>query len=53
MRRDTALLLLTLALGACSRHPMYGPPAPRDTTPLDDPPPPSRPVPPPPDESKD
>jgi hypothetical protein len=31
------LLLLALAVSACSRHPTYGPPPPRDSTPADDP----------------
>jgi len=39
MRRGTAFLLLALAVSACSRHPTYGRPTPRDTTPADDPPP--------------
>ena len=42
MRRGTAFLLLALALGACFRHPTYGRPEPRDSTPADDPPPPNR-----------
>jgi hypothetical protein len=39
VRHGTAFLLLALALSACSRHPTYGRPTPRDTTPADDPPP--------------
>jgi hypothetical protein len=39
MRRGTAFLLLALALSSCTRHPTYGRPAPRDSTPIDDPPP--------------
>lgn len=39
MRRGTAFLLLALVVSACSRHPIYGRPTPRDSTPLDDPPP--------------
>lgn len=39
MRRGTAFLLLALAVSACSRHPTYGRPTPRDSTPADDPPP--------------
>ena len=39
MRRGTAFLLLALAVSACSRHPSYGRPTPRDSTPADDPPP--------------
>jgi hypothetical protein len=39
MRRGTAFLLLTLVIGACSRHPTYGRPTPRDSTLADDPPP--------------
>jgi hypothetical protein len=42
MRCGTALLLLALAVSACSRGPTYGRPMPRDTTPADDPPPPNR-----------
>jgi hypothetical protein len=38
MRLGTTLLLLALAVGACSRHPTYGRPTPRDSTPADDPP---------------
>jgi hypothetical protein len=46
MRRGTALLLLALAVTACSRQPTFGRPTPRDTTPADDsPPPPEVPVP--------
>jgi hypothetical protein len=34
MRNATVLLLVVaLAMGACSRHPTYGQPAPRDTMP--------------------
>ena len=39
MRRGIAFLLLVLAVSGCSRHPTYGRPAPRDSTPIDDPPP--------------
>jgi hypothetical protein len=38
MRFGSAFLLFALALGACSRHPTYGRPTPRDSTPGDDPP---------------
>ena len=38
MRLGTTWLLLALAVGACSRHPTYGQPTPRDSTPADDPP---------------
>jgi hypothetical protein len=36
-------LLLALAVSACSRHPTYGTPTPRDSTPADDTPPPKKP----------
>ena len=39
MRRGPAFLLLAQAVSACSRHPTYGRPTPRHSTPADDPPP--------------
>ena len=42
MRLGITVLLFALAVTACSRHPAYGRPTPRDSTPADDPPPPNR-----------
>lgn len=39
MRRGITFLFLALAVSACSRHPAYGRPTPRDSTAADDPPP--------------